>query len=100
MRVSCHAVSSKFKVQTEIEKHKECTKNRKKLPVTNARCSCPLNPVAHGLTVPTFLARQYITEAAAMTTKTAPPAATKLYFLEECLCGGEMEGEGLGAANG
>jgi len=41
-----------------------------------------------------------MTEAAAMTTKTALPAATKLYFLEECLCGGEMEGEGLGAANG
>jgi hypothetical protein len=37
---------------------------KKQIPVTNARCSWPLNPVAHGrLTVPTFLTRQYITEA-------------------------------------
>lgn len=46
-------------------------------PVTNARCSCPLNPVTQGLTVPTFFARQYTANTAAMTRKAAPPAETK-----------------------
>lgn len=43
------------------------------IPVTNAFCSCPLNPVTQGLTTTTLLLRNNIKPIAATAISDAPP---------------------------
>jgi len=72
------------------------------LPVTNAFWSCPLNPVAHGLTVATLLVLKRYTTMLKMRINAAPPTmpptiATWWFFELLLSCGiepGAGKGEG------